>query len=211
MVPVDYPLAPEHRFPAAVDAGYPATTWVADHADDLGIDPTRLAVAGDSAGGNLAAVVTLKARSAGTPHIAFQLLIIYPDLNFRRTNRSITELVGRYGNVTREAREWFMNHYLADPADRLNPPVSPLPDPDLAGLPPAHIVTRSTTPSATKASGTAPAWPRPAPGLDAGPLPMRALGSCSVPLRGAVLLEGVGDLYPRSTVARGRAAVGGFA
>jgi len=137
VVSVDYPLAPEHRFPAAIEAGYAATTWVADHLD---IDPTRLAVAGDSAGGNLAAAVTLMARSAGTPPIAFQLLI-YPDLDFRRTNRSITEFAGKYGNVTREAQEWFMNHYLDDPADRLHPLVSPLLEPDLTGLPPAHIIT----------------------------------------------------------------------
>ncbi|TQS46051.1 alpha/beta hydrolase [Cryptosporangium phraense] len=140
VVSVDYPLAPEHRFPAATDAGFAATEWVAAHAGELGVDPGRLAVAGDSAGGNLAAVVTLAARAAGAPPIRFQLLI-YPDLDFRRTNRSITELAGRYGNVTREAQHWFMDHYLADPADKLNPRVSPLLEPDLAGLPPAFVLT----------------------------------------------------------------------
>ena len=140
VVSVDYPLAPEHRFPAAIDAGYAATVWVCDHAGDLGVDPARLAVAGDSAGGNLAAVVTLKARAARRPRIAFQLLI-YPDLDFRRSNRSITELAGRYGNISREAQQWFMNHYLTDERDKLDPLVSPLLEPDLTGLPAAHIIT----------------------------------------------------------------------
>lgn len=140
VVSVDYPLAPEHRFPVAVDTGYSATRWVADHAVELGVDPTRLAVAGDSAGGNLAAVVAVKARAAGQPHIAFQLLI-YPDLDFRRSNHSITEFAGKHGNITREAQEWFMNHYLASEDDRLDPLVSPLMEPDLSGLPAAFIIT----------------------------------------------------------------------
>lgn len=90
VVSVDYPLAPENKFPAPVNVGYAATKWVADNAGELGVDPARLAVAGDSAGGNLAAVVTLKARAARQPHVGFQLLV-YPDLDFRRTNHSIIE------------------------------------------------------------------------------------------------------------------------
>ncbi|MGK5440708.1 alpha/beta hydrolase fold domain-containing protein [Micromonospora sp. URMC 105] len=140
VVSVDYPLAPEHRFPAPIDAGYAATRWAADHATELGVDPARLAVAGDSAGGNLAAAVTLKARAAGRPHIAFQLLI-YPDLDFRRSDHSITELAGKHGNITREAQEWFMNHYLSSTDERLNPLVSPLLEPDLTRLPAAFIIT----------------------------------------------------------------------
>ncbi|MER7475698.1 alpha/beta hydrolase [Micromonospora sp. NPDC000018] len=140
VVSVDYPLAPENKFPAPVNAGYAATKWVADNADELGADPARLAVAGDSAGGNLAAVVTLKARTAKQPHIAFQLLI-YPDLDFRRSNHSITELAGKYGNITREAQDWFMNHYITTEDDKLDPLVSPLLEPDLTGLPPAFIIT----------------------------------------------------------------------
>ena len=140
VVSVDYPLAPENKFPASIDAGYAATAWVAEHAQEIGADPTRLAVAGDSAGGNLATVVTLKARAAGQPRIGFQLLI-YPDLDFRRTNYSITEFAGRYGNVTREAQEWFMDHYLSSKAERLNPLVSPLLAADLSGLPPALVIT----------------------------------------------------------------------
>lgn len=140
VISIDYPLSPEHKYPAAVDAGLAATWWIAKHAAELGVDADRLAVAGDSAGGNLAAVVTLKARAAGAPRIAFQVLI-YPDVDFRRTNRSITEFAGQHGNVSREAQEWFMDHYLTDPAQRLDPMVSPLLEPDLSGLPPAHIVT----------------------------------------------------------------------
>ncbi|MEV8515076.1 alpha/beta hydrolase [Dactylosporangium sp. NPDC051484] len=140
VISVDYPLAPERKYPAQIDTGLAATAWVADHAAELGVDADRLAVAGDSAGGNLAAVVALKARDDGAPHIAFQLLI-YPDLDFRRKNDSITRLAGRYGNVTREAQFWFMDHYLDTPAQRLDPRVSPLLEPDLAGLPPAYIIT----------------------------------------------------------------------
>ncbi|MBS2554673.1 alpha/beta hydrolase [Catenulispora sp. NL8] len=140
VVSVGYPLAPENKFPDQPNAGYAATAWIADHAAALRIDPSRIAVAGDSAGGNLAAVVTLKARANGGPYIGFQLLI-YPDLDFRRTNRSITELAGQYGNITREAQQWFMNHYLTTEAEKLNPLVSPLLEPDLTALPPAHIIT----------------------------------------------------------------------
>jgi acetyl esterase/lipase len=140
VVSVDYPLAPENKFPVAINAGYATTVWVADHAGELGADPARLAVAGDSAGGNLAAVVTLKARAAGQPRIGFQLLI-YPDLDFRRTNRSITEFAGKWGNITREAQEWFMNHYLTAEEDKLDPLVSLLLEPDLSRLPPAFIIT----------------------------------------------------------------------
>jgi len=140
VVSVDYPLAPEHKFPAPIDAGYAATKWVADNADELGADRARLAVAGDSAGGNLAAVVALKARAAKQPHIVCQLLI-YPDLDFRRTNHSITQLAGKYGNITRAAQDWFMNHYITTEADKLHPLVSPLLESDLTGLPPALIIT----------------------------------------------------------------------
>lgn len=140
VVSVDYPLAPEHRFPAAIDAGFAATAWVARHAGDLGVDAARLAVAGDSAGGNLAAVVALRARTSAAPRVCFQLLI-YPDVDFRRTNRSITAFAGQYGNISREGQRWFMDHYLADEAQKLNPLVSPLLEPDLSGLPPAFIMT----------------------------------------------------------------------
>jgi acetyl esterase len=140
VVSVDYPLAPENKFPAPVNAGYAATKWIADNAEELGVDPGRLAVAGDSAGGNLAAVVALKARAARQPHVGFQLLV-YPDLDFRRTNSSITEFAGKYGNISRAAQRWFMDHYLTTEDDKLDPLVSPLLEPDLSELPPAFIIT----------------------------------------------------------------------
>ncbi|MFI6775223.1 alpha/beta hydrolase [Nocardia sp. NPDC050412] len=140
VVSVDYPLAPEHKFPAAPNACYSATQWVAEHAASIGVDATRIAVGGDSAGGNLAAVVAHMARDNGGPALIFQLLI-YPDLDFRRTNFSITEFAGKYGNISRDAQHWFMDGYLNNAEEKLDPRVSPLLAPDLAGLPPALIVT----------------------------------------------------------------------
>ncbi|WP_433628872.1 alpha/beta hydrolase [Nocardia sp. CA-120079] len=140
VVSVDYPLAPEHKFPAAPDACFAATRWVAEHAASIGVDATRIAVGGDSAGGNLAAVVARTARDNGGPALVFQLLI-YPDLDFRRTNFSITEYAGKYGNISRDAQHWFMDSYLNTSQEKLDPRVSPLLAPDLTGLPPALIVT----------------------------------------------------------------------
>ncbi|QBD76437.1 alpha/beta hydrolase [Ktedonosporobacter rubrisoli] len=140
VISVDYPLAPEHKFPAAPNACYAAVRWVAEHGASLKGDAARIVVGGDSAGGNLAAVVTHMARAKGGPELIFQLLI-YPDLDFRRTNFSIQTYAGKYGNITRESQHWFMNHYLNSAEEKLNPQVSPLLAPDLAGLPPALIIT----------------------------------------------------------------------
>jgi acetyl esterase/lipase len=140
VVSVDYPLAPEHKFPTALKVGYAATQWVAEHAATINGDASRIAVGGDSAGGNLAAVVALMARGQDGPALTFQLLI-YPDLDFRRTNFSIREYAGKYGNITREGQNWFMDHYLNNAEEKLNPLVSPLLAPDLKGLPPAFIIT----------------------------------------------------------------------
>ncbi|MGI5282540.1 alpha/beta hydrolase [Nonomuraea polychroma] len=140
VVSVDYPLAPEHKFPAAPDACFAATQWVAENADNIEGDATRIAVAGDSAGGNLAAVVAHMARDRGGPALLFQLLI-YPDLDFRRTNASIRELAGKYGNITRDGQHWFMDHYLNSEDEKLDRRVSPLLAPDLAGLPATLIIT----------------------------------------------------------------------
>jgi acetyl esterase len=140
LVSVDYPLAPENKYPAAPDAAVAATRWVAANASDLGGDGTRLAVAGDSAGGNLATVVAMRARDAGGPAVAFQLLI-YPDLDFRRSNDSIRGLAGQFGNISRETQFWFMDSYLPDASQRTLPHVSPLLAADLDALPPALIIT----------------------------------------------------------------------
>ncbi|MEB3032147.1 alpha/beta hydrolase [[Mycobacterium] nativiensis] len=140
VVSVDYPMSPEHKYPAAINAGFAATKWVASHASEFGGDATDIAVAGDSAGGNLAAVVALMARDAGGPAIAHQVLI-YPDLDFRRCNVSIREFAGKYGNISRPTQQWFMNHYLNTDDEKLMAHVSPLLAPGLEGLPPALIIT----------------------------------------------------------------------
>jgi acetyl esterase len=140
VVSVDYPRAPEHKFPAAPAAAYAVTRWIGDHAEEIGGDATRVAVAGDSAGGNLAAYVAVKARDEGGPELALQLLI-YPDLDFRRSNFSIQHFAGKYGNISRDTQFWFMNNYLENQEQRLLPDVSPLLSSDLAGLPPAYIIT----------------------------------------------------------------------
>ncbi|WP_433199381.1 alpha/beta hydrolase [Nocardia sp. CA-107356] len=139
VVSVDYPRAPEHKFPAAPDACFSATQWVAEQGASIGVDTTRIAVGGDSAGGNLAAVVARMARDTG-PALVFQLLI-YPDLDFRRTNFTIREYAGKYGNISRDAQHWFMDNYLNSDADKLDPRVSPLLATDLADLPAALIIT----------------------------------------------------------------------
>lgn len=140
VVSVDYPLAPEHKYPAAINAAFAATTWVAEHAAEFGGNGADLAVAGDSAGGNLAAVVALMARDAGGPAIAHQVLI-YPDVDFRRSNVSIREFAGRYGNISRATQQWFMDHYLTSEDQKLDPHVSPLLAPSLEHLPTTFIVT----------------------------------------------------------------------
>jgi acetyl esterase len=143
VVNVDYRRAPEARFPAAVDDCAAATAWVSAHAADLGADPTRLAVAGDSAGGNLAAVVALRARDHGGPSIAFQLLI-YPGTDLTRSLPSHVENGEGY-LLTTGAMTWFLGHYL-DEADYKDPDASPLFADDLSGLPPALVVTAEFDP-----------------------------------------------------------------
>ncbi|HEY1969041.1 MAG TPA: alpha/beta hydrolase, partial [Pseudonocardia sp.] len=141
VVSVEYRLAPEHKAPAAAQDCYSATAWVAEHAAELGGDPARLAVAGDSAGGNLAAVVALMARDRGTPSLALQLLI-YPITDVARER--VANGVGYL--LTRRAMDWFEGHYLAGPDDVDNPYVAPLRMENLAGLPPAAVVTAGYCP-----------------------------------------------------------------
>jgi acetyl esterase len=143
-VSVDYRLAPEAKFPAAVDDCYAATRWVAEQARSLDGDPARLAVGGDSAGGNLAAAVAQMARDRGGPAIAYQLLI-YPALNADYTTASYRENAEGY-LLTRAAMVWFWNHYLTSPADARNPYACPLQASDLSGLPPALVITAEYDP-----------------------------------------------------------------
>ena len=143
VVSVDYRLAPEHRFPAAVVDCDAATAWVSAHAAELGGDPTRLAVAGDSAGGNLAAVVARHARDAGGPPIAFELLI-YPATDLTGSFPSHTENGAGY-LLDADTMRWFIDHYIDD-EDRRHPDASPLFADDLSGLPPALVLTAEFDP-----------------------------------------------------------------
>ena len=143
VVSVDYRLAPEHPFPAAVEDCLAATNWVHEHAGDLGADGSRLAVAGDSAGGNLAAVVSIKARDAGGPRISFQLLV-YPATDLTRAFPS--HLANGEGFLlTTGAMDWFLDHYVPE-SERKNPDASPLFADSLAGLPPALVITAEFDP-----------------------------------------------------------------
>jgi acetyl esterase len=143
VISVDYRLAPEHKFPAAVDDAYAATRYVAQHANEFGVDPRRLAVGGESAGANLATVVALMARDKGTPSIAFQLLV-YPLVDFNDDSPSMREFAADHF-LTRDALDYFRDHYLATPADAHNPYASPMLG-DLQGLPPARIITAECDP-----------------------------------------------------------------
>ncbi|HVU68610.1 MAG TPA: alpha/beta hydrolase fold domain-containing protein [Ktedonobacteraceae bacterium] len=144
VVSVDYRLAPEHKFPAAPQDCYAATCWVAEHAAELNGDPTRLAIGGDSAGGNLTAVVAQMARDQGGPRLIFQLLI-YPATDFTAQTASKKENAQGYF-LTLEDMHWFEGHYLNSEADRLNPLASPMLASDLSHLPPALVLTAEYDP-----------------------------------------------------------------
>ena len=143
VVSVDYRLGPEHRFPAAVEDSVAAAYWVARHAGALGLDASRLAVGGDSAGGNLAAVVALAARDAGDLAVAYQLLI-YPATDMRAGAPSHTTNGEGY-LLTRDTIAYFRGHYIDVPryADWR---ASPLLHPDLGRLPPALVLTAGFDP-----------------------------------------------------------------
>jgi acetyl esterase len=143
VVSVDYRLAPEHPFPAAVLDSVAATEWAAAHASALGADAGRVAVAGDSAGGNLAAVVSVKARDRGGPQIAFQLLI-YPVTDMTASMPSHQQNGEGY-LLTNEAMKWFSLHYMGE-RDLRNPDASPLFVEDLSDLPPTLVVTAEFDP-----------------------------------------------------------------
>ncbi|MBL8969490.1 MAG: alpha/beta hydrolase [Myxococcales bacterium] len=142
---LEYRLAPEHKFPAAVDDALAAFRWLADHTAELNLDPTRLAVAGDSAGGNLSTVIAQTATRERWPvRPCFQLLL-YPGLDFRRGHASHRSFADGY-LLTAASIDWFMKHYLRGPDDIHDLRVSPLLAPDLAGLPPAYISTAGFDP-----------------------------------------------------------------
>lgn len=136
---VDYRLAPEHKYPAAADDCYAFTRWLAENAADKGVDAQRIAIGGDSAGGNLAAVVALMARDSGLPAIRLQLLI-YPVTDYCLDTPSYIENAEGYG-LTRAGMRWFWDHYLACGEDGAELKASPLQAESLAGLPPAYVIT----------------------------------------------------------------------
>ena len=139
VVSVDYRLAPEHKFPAAVDDAVAATEWIAANGGALGIDASRLAVGGDSAGGNLAAVVALIARDRGGPRLRYQLLI-YPATDFVTSDDPQRERFEGFPlNVV--TMNWFRDHYLRAATDYGDWRASPLRAKDLRGLPPAYVLT----------------------------------------------------------------------
>src|SRR5262245_12194880 len=144
VVAVDYRLAPEHKFPAAVEDAIAATRWVADNAQALGIESRRLAVGGDSAGGNLAAVVSLDARNGGGPRIVFQLLI-YPATDMRMDRPSHVRHADQLP-LRRPTMQWFLGHYLRDSSDEADWRASPLRAGEFRNLPPALVVTAGFDP-----------------------------------------------------------------
>ena len=145
VVSVDYRLGPEHRFPAAVDDCRAATAWIAEHGAEWGLDPSRVAVGGDSAGGNLAAVIALLARDAGGPPITLQLLV-YPATDARMITPSYEENGKGYLLSTADVR-WFLDNYgVGEVVEATDWRVSPALARTLAGLPPAFVLTAGFDP-----------------------------------------------------------------
>ncbi|WP_110928542.1 alpha/beta hydrolase [Bacillus massiliglaciei] len=144
VISVDYRLAPEHPFPAAVHDAYDSLLWIYREAGRLGIDKKRIAVGGDSAGGNLAAVACIMAKERKTPEILHQLLI-YPSTGYTEEPPSMKENAQGY-LLTKETMKWFRKHYFTHQEDERNPYASPILYPKLSGLPPATIITAEYDP-----------------------------------------------------------------
>lgn len=140
VVSTDYRMGPEHKFPAAVEDSFAALDWLHANAAGLGADPERLGVHGDSAGGNLAAVVALLARDRGGPRLLLQSLV-YPIADYTLSTPSYQTYAEGYGLLTGAAMQWFQRHYLRGPADADDWRASPLRAPSLAGVAPAIVVT----------------------------------------------------------------------
>ena len=140
VVSVDYRMGPEHPFPAAVDDCFASVRRLAENAGELGADPDRIAVGGDSAGGNLAAVVALLARDEGGPDLCHQLLV-YPLTDYRCAGASYERYARGYGVLEAKSMYWFRHHYLGGPERAADWRASPLLAADHAGLPPALVIT----------------------------------------------------------------------
>lgn len=144
IVSVDYRLSPEYRFPAAVEDAFAAAEWIANNAAQLGIDISRLAIGGDSAGGNLAAVVTQIARDAGAPKLAFQMLL-FPVTDLGADTASRRDFAEGY-LLDMKTMHWFGNHYLGRNGDVKHPHASPLLADKFSGLPPAFVMVAGFDP-----------------------------------------------------------------
>ena len=144
VVSVDYRMAPEHKFPAAVDDCAAATQWAVTQADALAIDPARVAVGGDSAGGNLATVMALLARDGALPPLSFQLLI-YPATDMMMTSVS-SQTISDGVPLTSKTMRWFIDHYMRDDADARDWRASPLRAADLSGTAQALVLTCACDP-----------------------------------------------------------------
>jgi acetyl esterase len=137
---VDYRMGPEHKFPAAVEDSFAALKWVHANAQELGADPDRIGVHGDSAGANLAAVVALMARDAGSPRLRLQSLV-YPVADYGLVGQSYDKYARGYGLLTKESMVWFRNHYLKSPRDAEDWRASPFKAESLGGVAPAIVIT----------------------------------------------------------------------
>ena len=145
VVSVDYRLAPEHEFPAALEDSFDATCWVADNAAALEIDSRRLVVAGDSAGANMATVIAAQARDAKRPAIALQVLV-YPVTDLTGFDTASHREFAEDHFLTRAVMEWFVGAYVPRAADRTRPDASPRFNADVSGLPPALVITAECDP-----------------------------------------------------------------
>ncbi|MDQ1426029.1 MAG: hypothetical protein QOD72_3527 [Acidimicrobiaceae bacterium] len=144
VVSVDYRLSPEYKFPIPLDECYAATLWVAANGKEIGVDSSRIAVGGDSAGGNLATAVALRARDEAGPALRMQLLV-YPVTNHDFSTPSY-DVNGEGYLLTKDMMKWFWDHYLSGPDDGKHHLASPLRAPDLSGLPPALVITAEYDP-----------------------------------------------------------------
>ncbi len=145
VVSVEYRLAPEHKFPAAIEDGYAATLWVAENAATINGDVSRIAVGGESAGGNLAAVVALMARDRGKPSLIYQLLI-YPVTHHTSLSSESRRLYAENYFLTADSISWYAKQYLPTAEDGNNAYASPLLAEDLSNLPPALMITAELDP-----------------------------------------------------------------